>query len=106
MSSPSEFARQKPYTPFACSHLFAIAFFNRVCASANNVAASLPTTGSSKIAGYFPLSSHVWKNGDQSIKGTILSSGKSASTLGPRKAGTAMDAVFQSQVNLCSQALA
>jgi len=37
------------------------------CASANRLRAASPTFLSSKIAGYFPLSSQVAKNGDQSM---------------------------------------
>ena len=44
-------------------------------------------SGSSKIAGYFPFSSQVMKNGDQSMYGTISSSGKSRRTVGPEERG-------------------
>ena len=51
---------------------------------------AVPSSGSSKIRGYFPFSSHDMKNGDQSMNGTICSSGIAQSVRVPRNAGTAI----------------
>ena len=61
-----------------------------VCASSKTLRASMPTTGSAKISGYFPLNSQVRKNGDQSMNGTISPSGTSSRTRMPVKLGEAM----------------
>ena len=67
MSSPTALAGQKPITALAVSHFSATRRLSIACASANSFLASGPTTLSSKMRGYLPCSSQVWKNGVQSI---------------------------------------
>jgi hypothetical protein len=75
MSSPTRAAGNRPQTPLARSQRPSIIFFRKACASANSLRASVPTTGSSRIFGYGPESSQVWKNGPQSMYGASFSSG-------------------------------
>ena len=67
MSSPTALAGQKPTTALAVSHFSATMRFSMACASANSFLASAPTTLSSRMRGYLPGSSQVWKNGVQSM---------------------------------------
>ncbi len=67
MSSPSLAAGQNAWTAFAVSEPFAMISSKIALASSYSSFACSPTTASSKIFGYFPLSSQVMKKGDQSI---------------------------------------
>src|SRR6185312_5924081 len=67
MSSPTEFAGSSAMAPFAVSQRPSMMRFSIACPSASTLRAASPTTGSSRIAGYGPDSSHVWKNGAQSM---------------------------------------
>ena len=66
-SSPTAFAGQKPITALAVTHFSATMRLSIACASANSFLASGPTTLSSRMRGYLPASSQVWKKGVQSM---------------------------------------
>jgi hypothetical protein len=58
------------------------------CASSKRERAWGPTTASSRMAGYFPASSHDWKKGVQSMVWVSSSKSYSSKTLTPVKAGS------------------
>ena len=71
MSSPTEFAGNRPTTPFAVSHFSSIRRSIICCASSYSFRAvspeSLPSAESSRISGNDPFISHALKNGCQSM---------------------------------------
>ena len=75
MSSPEEFAGQKPITALALNQRRSTISRSIFCASSNSERAASPTTLSVRIAGYLPASSQVEKNGDQSMYSISSSTG-------------------------------
>ena len=87
MSSPTLFAGQNPNAAFAVSSRSSTIRWSSATASSWRSRAAWPTVGSSRIAGYAPRSSHVAKNGVQSIRPTRSSSGWASIVRTPRNAG-------------------
>ncbi len=106
MSSPWLAAGQKPYTPRAVSSFSAMMRSSSSFASSNNLRAASPCCGSSNMRGYLPFSSHVIKNGDQSMYSRSVLSGTFSSTRGPVNSGFGISTLAQSVLKRCASASA
>jgi len=71
----SDRAGHSPTTAFAVSHFRSMSVRSISCASAKSSRACMPTTASSRIAGWRPASSQALKKGVQSISSTRSSNG-------------------------------
>jgi hypothetical protein len=87
MSSPSALAGKKPITAWAVSSRSATMRSSSRWASSKSSRALLPQVGFSKMRGYVPLSSQVWKKGDQSMRGTSSASDHASKTRIPMNEG-------------------